>query len=455
MEPTTNQRKQKSKLRRLLEYDVSIGKYKQLMFENLVLMITSGLNIVKALEEIRSENKTRSLEEILEGMVREIRNGMPFWQTLEKFNIVKGSLLDVIRVGEESGNLAQNLQIVLLQQRKDREIKSKLETASLYPALVMIVLLIVGTAIAVFVLPRLTEVYKSFNADLPVITQYMIKLGDFMAGPGQIVLPVGVLVFIIGIYFIFIYKKSSWIGQIILLRIPFIRNALMQLEMARFGYLMYSLLDSGFKVLNSLDIISESTNLREYKKLYEFLASSIYNGDSFAQSFEKYNKSKSLLPMYARQALIAGEQTGKIKETAKQIGDTYQKEYDYTTANLYVLMEPILLIIVWIGVFVMAIAVIMPIYNLTGNFSDLTSGANQSIDNAASPSLSRTIELISDGKQTIPVYTTRGGSGIRLQAIPGAIYAYKSKDIAWYEIDMNDGSVGWVEQRYCKELPIK
>lgn len=452
MEP--KKQKQKSKLRRILEYDVNIGKYKQLLFENLVLMISSGLNVVTALEQYQAENKIKSLGRELDEMSDELRKGQPFWQILGKHKIVRGNLLDIVKVGEESGNLAKNLNIVLLQQRKDKEIKSKLANASLYPALVSIVLLVVGSVIAIFILPRLTEVYKSFNTELPTITLYLIAIGDFMDQYGTTVVPAFVVVVSLIVYFLFIYHKTSWIGQKILLRTPVIKTALIQLELSRFGYLYSSLLDSGFRVVDALDIIAESTSLRDYKKLYEFLAASIVNGDSFSQSFEQYKDSKRLFPMFARQALISGEQTAKLKEASLTVGETYQKEYDYTTANLYILLEPILLIIVWIGVFLMALAIILPIYNLMGNFSSISSSgpAPTPVVQAGTETV-QYAELISDGTQLIPIYVGRGGTGLRFSAEPGTIYRIISKDAEWYQIDLTDGTIGWVEQKYVRESP--
>jgi type IV pilus assembly protein PilC len=448
------QKKKKSRLRRLLEYDVSLASYKQILFENLVLMISSGINIVTALMEFKAESKIKALDETLDGMIDEIRNGQPFWQTLKNYKIIKGNMLDVIRIGEESGNLEANLETVLLQQRKDKEIRSKLQTAGLYPAIVLTVLAVVGSAILVFVLPRLTEVYASFNTELPWITKMMIQLGAFMGKYGQIFVPSVLAVIALIAFFLFINPKTKWIGQKITLTIPILKTAMMQLEMTRFGYLMNSLQSSGFKIVDSMDIIVQATEIYEYKKMYQFFADSLSNGDSFAQSFERYKSSRRLLPIYVRQAIISGEQTGKLKESFKAIGDAFQKEYDYTTANLYVLMEPILLIIVWIGVSVMAVAVILPIYSLIGNFSSLTESPGSSTSNSSvsvTKSVLPQVELISDGVQTIPIYAAKGGV-IIYNANHGERFEYRGKDPTWYDIVMKDGSVGWVEQRFVKEI---
>jgi type II secretory pathway component PulF len=444
-------KKQKNKLIRILEYDVSIGKNKQIMFENLVLMITSGIGILSALEEFSRENNIKSLKEVLEDMVEEIKGGQPFWKTLSKHKIIKENLIDIIRIGEESGNLKQNLSIVLTQQRKDKEVKAKLQTASLYPAIILIVMLVVGVVVAVFVLPRLTEVYSSFKTELPFLTQQMINLGKFMGSSGQIVVPLAVLILIIILYFIFIFRKTKWLGQKILFVMPVIKTALMQLEMSRLGHLMDSLLKSGFKVVDALDIIRRSTDLRDYERFYLFLADSIANGDSFAQSFNKYPRSRKLLPLYARQAIIAGERTGQLESSFSQVGTTFQKEYENTTANMYVLMEPILLILVWIGVFIMALAVITPIYSLMGNFSS-QSGVDAQVEDNVVKKVYPKLKVISDGIQNIPIYSSVRGSLI-IYAIPDEVFEYSDVTETWYAIRLKDGSVGWVEQKYVQLLP--
>ena len=120
-------------------------------------------------------------------------------------------------------------------------------------------------------------------------------------------------------------------------------------------------------LINSL--LAKATSFKRYRDFYVYLSESIAEGNSFKKSFEFYEKSKTLLPVSVEQLIIAGEQSGSFSETLLKISKTYEEKTDITTKNLTVMLEPILLVIVWLGVVAVAMAVILPIYSLVGGFN--------------------------------------------------------------------------------------
>ena len=139
-----------------------------------------------------------------------------------------------------------------------------------------------------------------------------------------------------------------------------------EIEIARFGYLMGTLLQSGLAVTQALSLLASATSAPNYKKFYKHLYDSFDNGFSFKESIKQYKHADSLLPASLQQMVIAGELSGSLPETLQKIGDMYEEKSDLTTENLEVLLEPILLIIVWLGVMAVAVAVILPVYSLIG-----------------------------------------------------------------------------------------
>ena len=138
------------------------------------------------------------------------------------------------------------------------------------------------------------------------------------------------------------------------------------MELARFGYLLGSLLEAGMPIVDSIKSIKETVSFYNYRKFYSFLENSIEEGNSFQKSFSSYKKINKLFPSPIQQIIIAAEKSGHLSDALKKIGNVFEERLENTTKNLAVILEPILLVIVWFGVMAVAFAVILPIYGLIG-----------------------------------------------------------------------------------------
>jgi len=144
------------------------------------------------------------------------------------------------------------------------------------------------------------------------------------------------------------------------------KNIIQQMELARFGYLLGSLLQAGMPIVDSIRSIKETAGFYNYRKFYKYLESSVEEGNSFQRSFLEYKRIKKILPPPIQQMIITSEKSGHLSETLKKIGSVFEERLENTTKNLTVILEPVLLVIVWLGVVAVALAVILPIYGLIG-----------------------------------------------------------------------------------------
>lgn len=362
--------KSKNKIVEFLFRQRLSGKEKETFFENFGLILTSDLDISSSLDVLKAESNSKSLKSAVESIEKDISDGSSVWKSLERISILPQHLLSVIRIGERSGKLKENTLIVLTQMQKEREFKNKIRSASLYPILVLGLIFVVGFAMIIFVLPRITSVYKGLSIELPDVTKALIALGDFFNEYGNIVVPVFIVLFILLIFILFIYKKTKFIGQEIMFRTPLLGRMLTEVEVSRFGFLMGSLLSTGYPLLKAVELLISSTVYKRYKVFYEFMLDQLEQGYTFDQIIKKYKKIGHVLPPYARQLLISAEKSGSLNNSLSKIGDVYLEKNEITLKNLTVLIEPILLIIVWLGVAFVALSIILPIYNLVGNISD-------------------------------------------------------------------------------------
>src|SRR3989338_7228544 len=273
-------------------------------------------------------------------------------------------IISLIRVAEQSGRLDESLGVIVTQQEKNRLFKSKIRAAMMYPVFVLFLAMIVGIGIAWFILPRLATVFSQLNLELPLITRLLIQLGTFLSKHGSVAVPGFILTISLLFYFIFIFEKTKVAGQFILFHVPGVKKLIQQVELARFGFIMGTLLRGGLPVIDALDALEEASPLRAYKKLYGKLRLLVEEGWSFQAGFKEIKHGQRYIPVSVQGLIAVGEQSGHLNKTFLSIADVFEGKTEITTKNLSVILEPVMLVIVWLGVVAVALAVILPIYSL-------------------------------------------------------------------------------------------
>jgi type IV pilus assembly protein PilC len=348
---------------------IGLREEKNYLLENLATMLAANVEILLALDAIGSEMRTKVMQQIIQEIKTEIENGATIWHSLQQSNLFSAQAIALIRVGEESGQLFENLKVVVSQQQKEHAFRAKMRSAMMYPLLILILALVIGIGIAWFILPRLATVFSSLRLELPFVTKMLIRLGEFLGEYGIIVIPAFIFTLIILFYFTFFFSRSKFIGQTILAHTIGIKKIIQEIELARFGFILGTLLEAGLPVVEALHSLSDASDFHTYKKFYNFLESSIENGDSFEKSFRSYPQAKKLIPSSVQQMIIAGEQSGNLAKILLRIGKDFENRVEITMKNFSVIFEPILLVIVWLGVVGVALAVVLPIYSLVGGLS--------------------------------------------------------------------------------------
>lgn len=345
------------------------SKEQEYFTENLALLLKSAVPISEALESLGASSNSRTVKTALKRMQEDIEAGYSLSSALERSRIIGGQTLALTRLGESSGRLVENLQLAAQQEEKRHTFHAKVRSALIYPSFVLSLTVIVGLGVAWFLLPKLAGTFSQLHVKLPLISKLMIQFGLFLKVHGTIAVPLFFLaVGLIG-YVLFAAPHTRQIGRRLLFAIPGIGRLLREVEIAQFGYLLGTLLNAGLSITQALRLLTDVSMAPQYKRLYEYLAISVDEGYSFKNSLMRYSKSSKLFPPAVQQMLIAGERSGALPEVLVTIGRTYEQKSDITTANLEAIIEPILLVIVWVGVMMVAVAVIVPIYSLVGGLN--------------------------------------------------------------------------------------
>lgn len=347
------------------KYHIS-GKEREYFTGNLALLLQAGVAVGEGLASLAETTHSKRLIGALNQIQSDIDEGMALWQALERSGIVSMQTLALVQLGEHSGKLVQNLRVAAQQEEKQRIFRSKIRSALMYPSFVMGLTVIIGLGVAWFLLPKLADTFAQLRVDLPLISKIFIGFGAFLKDNGIWAVPLGLGAGGLIMYILFGAPKTRSIGQRILFHIPGISRLLYEVEIARFGYLFGTLLQAGLSVMQALELLERATTATRYKKFYRYLRDSFENGYSLRSSLPKYKSARKLIPPNVQQMLIAGERSGALPETLINIGAIYGEKADISTENLETILEPILLVIVWLGVMGVAVAVILPIYSLVG-----------------------------------------------------------------------------------------
>lgn len=361
-------RSKNTKPKRTSTFTFGLGKERDYFVENLSMLVSGGMPMISTLHAIGQELHSRRMKAIILVMTADIEGGSSLWRALSNTHLFPDHAVSLIRLGEESGKLTENLKVVAIEQAKDRVFKSKLRSAMMYPVFVFGLTVVIGVGITWFILPKLATVFSQLKIDLPLVTKILIALGTFLGAYGQYVVPAVIGLVAVVFYGLFFFSKTKFLGNILLNLVPGVKRLMKEVETARFGYLLGTLLEAGLPIIQALESLTQATDNEHYKKLYRHLRNSVVDGNSFQKSFLAFKHSNHLIPAPMQQLIVAGEQSGGLPATLLKIGQLFEAKADLTTKNLTVILEPILLVIVWLGVVAVALAVILPIYSLIGNF---------------------------------------------------------------------------------------
>jgi type IV pilus assembly protein PilC len=345
---------------------IGLGKERTMFIQNLGTMLGAGLSLVDSLHTLQKEVRAKPMRKIIQQIIDAVENGYPLWRAMEQQSFFSPHALALVRIGEEAGNLAENVVYLAQQEEKDHALRGKVKMAMIYPSIVMVLMFIIVVGLGMFVLPQLLGVLTSLNVPLPLATRMIILFTNLFTKYGAIFVPssIGVAVF-----FTLLSKFTRFkvITQWIMFRIPGIGALAREATIARFGVILGGLLKAGVPVVEAMQSLVQVTPIVSYKNLYAKMLEHILVGDSFAKSFQLIKHSERLLPPSVQQLVITGERSGALADITLKVADIYDKKASDTAQKLPVILEPMLLLFIGALVGTIAFAIIVPIYSIVGN----------------------------------------------------------------------------------------
>jgi type IV pilus assembly protein PilC len=332
--------------------------------KNMAVMVKSGLPVSKSLKILIEQTSNKKFAEVIAEVSHSVESGTSFAESLGKYpHVFSGVFVSMVRVGEVSGNLDQNLTYLSEQMQRDYDLISKAKGAMTYPIVVVVAMILVAFTMFTFVLPKLTETFKDFDVKLPLMTRMVIGLVDFFASYGLLVLPLFLLM-IMG----FLYWRKTDPGKKIVhkvvLYLPIFGKIVKKINLARFLGIFASLLKSGMPIVESLTVAGDVLENIYYKKVISDAAAKVKVGSPVGLVFKKNPR---LFDPLVVQMMEVGEESGTTDVILSEVAKFYEAEVDQTMKNLSSILEPVLMLIIGIAVGFLAVALISPIYSITQN----------------------------------------------------------------------------------------
>jgi type IV pilus assembly protein PilC len=337
-------------------------KQKIVFIEDMHVMLKSGVAAPRALKIIAKQTRNKKFQNILYDLAKQVESGKSLHEAMEAYpKVFSHIFVSMIKVGEMSGNLEQSLDYLGVQLEREADLKSKTKGAMIYPAVIVSAMVIVGVLMAIFVLPKLTGIFKEFDSELPLMTRVVINVSDFMAGNAVLVIAglIGsVVAGAIGLRTSVGQRGLDWF----LLHFPIIAPIVKKINMARFARVMSSLMNSGIAIIEGLNVTAQALGNSYYKEVVAQAAEDVKLGKPLTETLEQHEK---LFPYLITQMLEVGEETGNMENIMEQIAVHFEAEVDSTMKNFSSVIEPLLLLFIGGIVGVLALALIMPIYNIS------------------------------------------------------------------------------------------
>ncbi len=342
-------------------------KERSYFFHMLAVMVDAGVPVLTAVDNLAERGYNLRFRRILRTIAHDTRSGSKFADSMNRFEgVFDESEIGIIRSGEATGSL--NVMLFKLSEELNRryDLRLKLFAAAFYPIVVLCVLLGVGIGMLTWVFPTLLQLLTESgipNEDLPFVTKMLIGMQGFFANYWMIL----ILTLVAGFGVLAYYIKSDY-GAVrwdaFKLRIPVLGALFRKVSILSFVSNFGLLIDAGLPMIRALKIAGSGLKNRVYKLKIQEVINGVKNGEKISKNFEDVTY---LFPVEVIQMFRVGESSASLGKVSAKITEQYQREVDNSIKKLSSVFEPLMILVVGTFVGLLAVAIMAPIFSLSGN----------------------------------------------------------------------------------------
>lgn len=344
-------------------FNARLSAQNQAMFARRLSMLSrAGVPILESINIIRRQTKGAT-RVMFDHIAHDVASGQFLSKSLAKFSRVFGDFaVNIIRVGETSGTLSENLQYLAEEIDKGRELRGKVISALIYPIIILLSSLGISGFLTLYLFPKLMPVFLSLQVDLPLSTRFLIWLSTFLTKyGGWVLLFLFLAFFAAAVGFASSKRFRSFLDSAILIT-PIAGDVFRHYNLSNICRTLGLLLRGQVRVIEAISVSAETSSSPLYKDELNNLKEAIKKGSSISKYLETNPR---LFPSMLTEMIAIGEKTGNLSETLTYLAQIYEQELAEKTKRLSSVIEPAMMIIMGILVGFIAISIITPIYEVT------------------------------------------------------------------------------------------
>ncbi|MDP3963916.1 MAG: type II secretion system F family protein [bacterium] len=325
----------------------------------LATLFEATVPLVESLRTIGAQIENEHFRHVLNLIADDVDSGTSFSLALAKYpRIFSQYYISMVESGEVSGKLQESLEYLADHEEKEYGLMQKVKGALTYPAVIMIVFVLIAVFLMIFVIPRLTSILTELGTELPLPTRMLIAMSSFLQNWWYL-LPI---IFGGSALFLRWYlrtKEGKDQFDVVVLKLPILGNMFRMLYISRIAENLSTLIKGGLPIIKALEVTGRVVGSNVYAKLIARSMEEVKAGNTISSVFSK----SSDLPPMVSQMIAVGERSGRLDSILSSLSRFYTREVDQMTSNLTTLIEPIVIVLLGGGVLILVLSILLPIYN--------------------------------------------------------------------------------------------
>jgi type IV pilus assembly protein PilC len=327
------------------------------------LMLRSGLSMSQGVDSLAQETTNAPMRKVLDDLAYGLSSGKPISSILESYpEVFDAIFISMIKAGEASGTLTDSFTYLADKLKAEYELQRQIKGAMVYPLIIFLALLGMGTILIVFVLPRIGKVFTTLDIDLPLPTRILLSTGQFFQKYITFIAPAIIICGFLSYFFLPRNKVKQLISRVLII-LPITGKIVKRIDYARFTRTLGVLLKSGVSITKAADISFSTVTQPKISGKAPQIKKRLLKGENLSDIL-KQNK---IFPAFITQMLTVGEKSGTLEEVLEEIGTYYAQEAEEDLKNIAQVIEPILILVVGVLVGLIVVSIIAPIYSLIGD----------------------------------------------------------------------------------------
>jgi type IV pilus assembly protein PilC len=345
--------------------EINIGgipmKDKVVFMRQMSTMVSSGLPLTRSLEIMVQQASNPLFRRVLQSVLKSIESGKTLADSFrEQEEVFDDITLNLIEAGEESGNLEIILNKLAVELEEKNVLTSKIKSAMIYPLIILVVIIAVVILMMFVLVPAMAEIYQDFDAELPFATRFLMSLSGFFVEYWWAVITVVLVLIAGGKYYLDTPKGKRTFDKLIL-RVPIVGGIISKMQLSQFTRILSLLLGSGLSIIKAIELTAQSLSNEMFRDTLIEARNEVEKGGPLAIPIAR----SEYYPLLVSSMIAVGEETGEIDSVLAKVSEYYKQEVNTATSNLSAILEPVFLIIMGLAIGFIAMAVYMPMFQLS------------------------------------------------------------------------------------------